>query len=470
MESLELCFLSVAEAARLVRQKQVSPVELAQAHLARIHDLQPKLNAFITVLDDHAMAEARRAESEIQAGQYRGLLHGLPAAIKDVFPMKGVRTTHGFGPYRDSVSDFDSGIAERFQAAGAYIIGKLNTTVFAYDGTGANPFFGDVQNPWKLGHISGGSSGGSAVAAATGQCSITIGSDTGGSIRIPAGLSGVVGLKPTFGRISGYGGLQCTQSFDHPGPLTRTVEDCAVVMNAVAGYDPRDPYSAHPPIPDFTQSLHGSVKGVRVGLPRELAQGPRSPEVDSAVSKAVDLLDSAGAEVSEVSVPLLSRIMEIMMPLQGPEAISTFGDLEKEHGSLFPPLLQDLFTIGRETPATDYIMAQLERVQLKKQCEEVFEEVDVLITPSSPIPAPVYGPLEFTLAGKTWEITDILAFYTRPWNVSGHPSMSVPCGFSEDGLPLGMMITGRPFEETTVFQVGHFYQLATDWHKRRPPV
>lgn len=470
MDALDLCFLSVSEAARLVRQKQVSPVELAEAHLARIHELQPKVNAFITVLDDHALAEARRAESEIQAGQYRGPLHGLPAALKDVLPMKGFRTTHGFGPFKDSISDFDAGITERFQTAGAYIIGKLNTTVFAYDGTGTNPFFGDVQNPWKLGHMSGGSSGGSAAAAATGQCSITIGGDTGGSVRIPAGLSGVVGLKPTFGRVTGYGGLQCSQSFDHPGPLTRTVEDCAIVMNAVAGYDPRDPYSVQAPVPDYTKSLHGSVKGVRIGLPRELSQGPRSPEVDSAVSKAIDLLQSSGAEVREVSVPLFSRIMEIMMPLQGPEAMSIFGDLEKEYGASFPPLLKDVFTIGRETPATDYVMAQLERVQLKQQCQEAFEEVDVLITPSNPMPAPAYGPLEYTLAGKTWDITDLLAFYTRPSNVSGHPSMSVPCGFSEDGLPLGMIITGRPLEETTVLQVGHFYQLATDWHTRRPPV
>ena len=470
MESLELCFLSVSEAARLVRQKQVSPVELAEAHLARIHELQPKINAFITVLDDHALSEARRAESEIQAGQSRGPLHGLPAAIKDVLPMKGVRTTHGFGPYKDNISDYDSGITERFQAAGAYIIGKLNTTALAYDGTGANQFFGDVQNPWKIGHMSGGSSGGSAAAAASGQCSMTIGGDTGGSIRIPASLSGVVGLKPTFGRVSGYGSLHCTQSFDHPGPLCRTVEDCAVVMNAVSGYDPRDPASVDAPVPDFTRSLHGSVKGLRIGLPRELAQGPRSPEVDAAVRKAVDLLDSAGAEITEVSVPLLSRIMEIMMPIQGAEAITIFSYIEQEHNSLFPPLLKDVFNIGRETPATDYVHAQLERVQLSRQCAEAFEEVDVLITPSCPMPAPVHGLLEFPLSGKTWDITDVLAFYTRPWNVSGHPSMSIPCGFSEDDLPLGMIITGRPFEEGTVLQVGHYYQLATDWHQRRPPV
>jgi aspartyl-tRNA(Asn)/glutamyl-tRNA(Gln) amidotransferase subunit A len=470
MESTELCFLSVSEAARLVRQKQVSPVELAQAHLARINELQPKLNAFITVLDDHALTEARRAESEIQGGLYRGLLHGLPAAIKDVLPMKGFRTTHGFGPYRDNVSNYDAGITERFQAAGAYIIGKLNTTALAYDGTGANQFFGDVQNPWKIGHMSGGSSGGSAVAASSGQCSITIGGDTGGSIRIPAGLSGVVGLKPTFGRISGYGSLQCSQSFDHPGPLCRTVEDCAIVMNAVAGYDPRDPNCVDAPVPDYTRSLHGSVKGVRVGVPRELAQGPRSPESDAAVGKAIDLLDAAGAHVSDVSVPLLNRVMEIMMPLQGPEAMSIFGDIEMEHGSLFPPLLQDVFRIGRETPATDYVRAQLERIELRKQCQDAFEEVDVLITPANPMPAPAHGLLEFELSGKTWDITDVLAFYTRPWNVSGHPSMSVPCGFSDDGLPLGMLITGRPFEESTVLQVGHFYQLATDWHQRHPPV
>jgi aspartyl-tRNA(Asn)/glutamyl-tRNA(Gln) amidotransferase subunit A len=429
MESTELCFLSVSEAARLVRQKQVSPVELAQAHLARINELQPKLNAFITVLDDHALTEARRAESEIQGGLYRGLLHGLPAAIKDVLPMKGFRTTHGFGPYRDNVSNYDAGITERFQAAGAYIIGKLNTTALAYDGTGANQFFGDVQNPWKIGHMSGGSSGGSAVAASSGQCSITIGGDTGGSIRIPAGLSGVVGLKPTFGRISGYGSLQCSQSFDHPGPLCRTVEDCAIVMNAVAGYDPRDPNCVDAPVPDYTRSLHGSVKGVRVGVPRELAQGPRSPESDAAVGKAIDLLDAAGAHVSDVSVPLLNRVMEIMMPLQGPEAMSIFGDIEMEHGSLFPPLLQDVFRIGRETPATDYVRAQLERIELRKQCQDAFEEVDVLITPANPMPAPAHGLLEFELSGKTWDITDVLAFYTRPWNVSGHPSMSVPLRF-----------------------------------------
>ena len=403
-----LVYLPVSEMARLISQKRVSPVELAEAHLDRIKAVQPRVNAFITILEQEALEAARQAEREIQAGSYRGTLHGLPAGLKDSLRTRGIRTTNGFKLYENFVPEDSAALTDRLLSAGAYIIGKRNATSLAYDATGGNPFFGDVQNPWKRGHMSGGSSSGSAVAAVTGQCPITVGTDTGGSIRIPAALSGAVGLKPTFGLLSRYGMLAAAPSFDHAGPLVRTVEDCAVVLNALAGHDPRDPGSAQVPLPDYARALQGGIHGLRIGIPRELFWNPIDPEVYAATRQAVDLL------------------------------------------------------------ATAYVQAQERRLALKQQCARLFERVDVLVTPSVPITAPAYGTDGVTMGGRFWDITEILTMCTRPWNVTGHPALSLPCGFSRSGLPIGLQIVGRHFDEATVLRVGHAYQLMTDWHMRRP--
>jgi aspartyl-tRNA(Asn)/glutamyl-tRNA(Gln) amidotransferase subunit A len=464
----DLVYLPVSEMARLISQKQVSPVELAMAHLERIKAVQPKVNAFITILEQEALEAARQAEREIRTGSSRGTLHGLPVGIKDSLRTRGIRTTNGFKLYEDFVPEDNAALTDRLLGAGAYIIGKLNATSLAYDATGGNPFFGDVQNPWKRGHMSGGSSSGSAVAAVTGQCPITVGTDTGGSIRIPAALSGAVGLKPTFGLLSRHGMLAAAPSFDHAGPLVRTVEDCAIVLNALAGYDPRDPGSARVPLPDYARALQGSIDGIRIGIPRELFWNPIDPDVYAAARQAVDQLASAGASVSEVSAPLLEETVEIMMPIQQPEAITLFEDVYPRYGHLMPPLLRSCFEQGAATPATAYVRAQERRVALRQQCARLFEQVDVLLTPSVPITAPAYGTESVTMGGRAWDITDILTLCTRPWNVTGHPALSVPCGFSRGGLPIGLQIVGRHFDDATVLRVGHAYQSMTDWHKRHP--
>jgi len=463
-----LVYLPVSEMARLISQKRVSPVELAEAHLDRIKAVQPRVNAFITILEQEALEAARQAEREIQAGSYRGTLHGLPAGLKDSLRTRGIRTTNGFKPYENFVPEDSAALTDRLLSAGAYIIGKLNATSLAYDATGGNPFFGDVQNPWKRGYMSGGSSSGSAVAAVTGQCPITVGTDTGGSIRIPAALSGTVGLKPTFGLLSRYGMLAAAPSFDHAGPLVRTVEDCAVVLNALAGHDPRDPGSAQVPLPDYARALQGGIHGLRIGIPRELFWNPIDPEVYAATRQAVDLLATAGASVSEVSAPLLEQTVAIMMPIQQPEAIALFEEIYPRYGSWMPPLLRSCFEQGATTLATAYVQAQERRLALKQQCARLFERVDVLVTPSVPITAPAYGTDGVTMGGRFWDITDILTMCTRPWNVTGHPALSLPCAFSRSGLPIGLQIVGRHFDEATVLRVGHAYQLMTDWHMRRP--
>lgn len=470
MEAMELCHLSAGQLGRLIQRRDVSPVEVVRAHLSRIDALEPTLNSFITVVPDRALASARQAEAEIQAGRYRGPLHGIPLGLKDLYYVKGVRNTSGSRIFDDYVPDFDCTIAARFKEAGAILLGKLNLSPFAMGPTGENPDYGHMHNPWNPELIAGGSSGGSGSAAASGQCTLTMGSCTGGSIRIPSALCGLVGLKPTYGRLSRYGLTPLSWSLDHAGPMARTVEDCALAMNAVAGYDSMDPASANVPVPDFTKALTGEVKGLRVGVPREYFQVPIDPQVERAVRRAIDVLGELGATVLEVSWPMYHHAMAITTTILTAEGTANHGRLVRSHGlQLYPPVRLRM-EAGFFISGAEYIQAQRARAHFDLQGCDLFKEVDLLAGPTEAITAYKLGATEVRVGNATMGPIPALTQYTRPYNLNGSPAITVPCGFSDDGLPIGLQLAGRSFDEETVLRAAHAYEQATEWHNRRPPL
>ena len=475
MDELEICYMSAGDLGRLLRSGDISPVEIVEAHLSRIRATEPVLNSFITLLPDAAMASARQAERDLRAGRDRGPLHGIPVSLKDLFNTGGVRTTSGSRIYDTFVPDEDCTVAARFREGGAILLGKLNMHQFAYGPTGENPDYGHMHNPWNPELVSGGSSGGSGSATAAGQCTITTGSDTGGSIRIPAALCGIVGLKPTYGRVSRYGLTPLAWSMDHPGPMVRTVEDAAIAMNVIAGHDPRDVASVNLPVPDYTASLTGPLvnrngRGLRIGVPRQHFEAPIDPEVRQAVNDALSHLESLGAEVLEVDFPEFNDAAAISTTMLMSEASAALRDLLASDGDkLYEPVRLRL-EAGLFISAADYLRAQQGRAVFDRAARRLLDDVDLLAGPTEPVTAP---PLlqQRVLAGEQ-EIGTVAALtqYTRPYNITGFPAISIPCGFSTDDLPIGLQLAGRPFDEETVLRAAHAYEQSTNWHTRRPPL
>ena len=470
MDELEICYMSAGDLGRLIRGGEISPVEVIEAHLSRIRATEPVLNSFITLLPEEALASARQAERDIRAGRYRGPLHGIPVGLKDLFNTGGVRTTSGSRIYDTFVPTEDCTVAARFREAGAILLGKLNMHQFAYGPTGENPDYGHMHNPWNPELVSGGSSGGSGSAAAAGQCTITTGSDTGGSIRIPAALCGIVGLKPTYGRVSRHGLTPLAWSMDHPGPMVRTVEDAAITMNIIAGHDPHDVASSSLPVPDYTAALTGDVRGLRIGAPRQYFEAPLDPEVRGSVNAALSQLEALGAELVEVEFPEFNDAAAISTTMLMAEASAALRDLLHTDGDkLYEPVRLRL-EAGLFISAADYLRAQQARAIFDRAARRLLEDVDLLAGPTEPVTAP---PLlqQQVLAGEQ-EIGTVAALtqYTRPYNITGFPAISVPCGFSAEGMPIGLQLAGRPFDEATVLRAAHAYEQATDWHTRRPPV
>ena len=468
MDSKDLCHLSAGELSRLIRKREISPVEVVKAHLARVKALEPALNSFITLLPEQAMEEARLAEQEIQSGRYRGPLHGIPVGLKDLFYVKGVRNTSGSKIFDHFIPNYDSTLASKLREGGALLLGKLNLHQFAYGPTGENPDYGNMHNPWDTKRIPGGSSGGSASATASGQCTLAMGTDTGGSIRIPSALCGLVGLKPTYGRLSRYGITVLSWSQDHPGPMTRTVEDCALVMNAVAGYDPHDPSSANRPIPDFTQSLTKNIKGLRVGVPKEPFEDPVDSEVEHFVRSAIELLGKLGATIHKISWPMYHESKAIASTILMAEATAYHSQLMKRQGSRLDPKVRLRLEAGLLISAVDYLQAQRARRRFYQQSCDLFKEVDLLAGPTVPITACKIGTEEVQIGNTRMGVIPLLTQHTRPYNLNGFPAITVPCGFSKNGLPIGFQLAGRPFDEETVLRAAFAYEQATEWHQRRP--
>lgn len=470
MDALELCYLSAGELSRMIKNKDVSPVEVVDAHLARIGETDRTLNSFITLLSEQAKAAARRAESEIQAGNYRGPLHGIPVGLKDLFNTGGVRTTSGSRIFDNFIPERDCTVAARFRQAGAILLGKLNMHPFAYGPTGENADYGHMHNPWNPELITGGSSGGSGSATAAGQCTITMGSDTGGSVRIPAALCGIVGLKPTYGLVSRYGLTPLSWCMDHPGPMTRTVEDTALAMNVIAGHDPNDVASARVEVPDYTTALTGDVRGLRIGIPKEFFESPLDPEVAAAVQQAIRQLEDLGAVTTEVSFPMFQHAQAISGTILMAEAAAYHRELlAKDGDKLYPPVRLRL-EAGLFITAVDYLKAQQARSVFNLEARQLLNEVDLLIGPTEPVTAPPILAERVQAGNQTIGTTAALTHYTRPYNISGFPAISVPCGFSQAGLPIGLQLAGRPFDELTVLRAAHAYEQATNWRSRRPPI
>ena len=470
MDTLEICYMSAGDLSKLVQNKEISPVEIIEAHLTRIDATEPVLNSFITLLADEARGAALQAEKDIQAGRYKGPLHGIPVALKDLYNTGGVRTTSGSRIFDNFIPTEDCTVAAKFQQAGAILVGKLNMHPFAYGPTGENLDYGHMHNPWNPDMVTGGSSGGSGSAAAAGQCTITTGSDTGGSIRIPAALCGIVGLKPTYGLVSRHGLTPLSWSLDHPGPMTRTVEDAAITMNVIAGHDPKDVASAKVDIPDYTSALTGDIKGLRIGIVKEYFETPLDPQVRKAVMDAIGLLESMGAEVKEVSYPMFNQSQAISSTVLMSEATAYHRDLlEKDGHQIYEPVRQRL-EAGLFISAAEYLRAQQARTIFDNQGRRLLDDVDLLAGPTEPVTAPRIMASKVMAGEQEVGVVGALTQYTRPYNINGFPAISVPCGFSDENMPIGLQLAGKPFDELTVLRAAHAYEQATDWHTRRPSV
>jgi aspartyl-tRNA(Asn)/glutamyl-tRNA(Gln) amidotransferase subunit A len=466
-----LFFHSLAEASQLVHSKKVTPVELAQACLARIEQLNPGLNAFITVNADSALAEARQAEAEIQRGSWRGPLHGIPIALKDLVDTAGVRTTAASGVFKDRIPTEDAEVVRRLKLAGAVFLGKLNMHEFAYGGSSVISFFGPVRNPWQPTYSIGGSSGGSAAAVAAGLCYAAIGSDTGGSVREPSGYGGIVGLKPTYGRVSTRGAIPLSWYLDHLGPMTRTVQDAALMLQAIAGYDPLDATSTDLPVPDFSASITAGAASLRLGIPRAYFYDDLHPEIQSAVEAALSALKKLTASQRDVAPLAANSTYTSLMDPYGKvliaEAYAYHQEFVAKTPDLYQPVTLKRIRAGADVAAPAYILSRRQLDSIRRSAPQAFDAVDLLITPTSPVPPFAIADLLADL--DTLRAKELLMLHnTRPFNGLGLPTISVPCGFTKGGLPIGMQITGPPGAEATVLRLAHSYEQATEWHTRHP--
>jgi aspartyl-tRNA(Asn)/glutamyl-tRNA(Gln) amidotransferase subunit A len=459
--------LTIARAAEAIRRREVAPLELTEAYLHRIERMNPAVNAYVLVTARRALDDARRATDEVVAGRYRGPLHGIPIGLKDLYDTAGIATAGGSKILAGRVPDEDSTAARKLREAGSVLLGKLNTHEFAWGATTNNPHTGATHNPWDLARVPGGSSGGSGAAIAAHMAAGTLGSDTGGSIRIPAAMCGCAGLKPTYGRVSKAGVLPMSFLYDHAGPITRTVEDAAILLEAIQGYDASDPNSARVAPVAYGPSLREGVEGTRLGVPREYFYAALDPEVREAVELALQALTGLGAEIVEVDLPLDRELMNLAFRVviaEGQEyhrewIASRPGDYGADLQAVLSTPIESAGAVAASLAAGDHVRALF---------QEALEGVHALVTPTCPIPAPVIGQETVSLAGAEVPTTLALAGLTMPMNIARLPVLAIPCGFTASGLPISLSITGKAFDEATVLRIGHAYEQATDWHLRSP--
>jgi len=453
---------SIRQVSELLRAGSVSPVELTEDCLARIKKLNPRLNAFITVTGELARAQARQAEAEIRRGDWRGPLHGVPLALKDLIDTDGVRTTAASSLFRDRIPAEDAEVVRRLKAAGAVLLGKQNLHEFAYGASSMVSYFGEVRNAWNPEYIAGGSSGGSATAVAAGLGYAAIGTDTAGSVREPAALCGVVGLKPTYGRVSARGVIPLSTSLDHVGPIARTVADAALILQAIAGFDASNKASVDVPVDDYVAPFGKKLKPLRIGVPRKFFFEDLDPDVASATSHALSGLAMLGAELHdlELSVPTDRT-------LQTAEAFAYHAEFVARSSELYQPeTLRRIRTGANVSPAT-LRACRRELESVRSDIAATFADVDLLVTPTTPVPAPLIAELKQNPdLLRPREL--LLLRNTRPINIWGLPAISIPCGFTPAGLPIGLQIVGPHWGEAKVLQLAHAYEQATAWHKREP--
>ncbi|MFQ6111042.1 MAG: amidase [Nitrospinota bacterium] len=452
-----------------IAAKEISPVEVTEALIRRIETYGPKLKSFITLDAEGALAEARQAEEEILKGNYRGPLHGIPLAYKDLFATKGLKTTSGSKIFKDHVPTEDSTVVARLRQAGAVCLGKLNMSEFAFGATGHNSHYGNCRNPWAMEHVAGGSSSGSGNAVAAGLVMGALGSDTGGSVRMPSCACGIVGLKPTYGRLSRRGVTPLSWSLDHVGPMTRCVEDSAIMLKAMAGRDPLDPTTSDLPVPDYPSALTGEIRGLRLGVPSNYFFEAIDPEVKDCVRKAISSLERLGARVEEVTYPHPQESVMHGLVIMMAESASVHSRLLKDRASDYDPRARALLTAGLYVTATDYLQALRVRARIARDVvREVFGRVEVLLAPTLPIPAPRLDTSQVTLGGEKQEVQWVMPKLTRLSNMVGNPSVTVPCGLSSKGLPIGLQVMGRRFDEANMLRVAHAWEVHGTWKDLRP--
>ncbi len=468
----DLVWKSMGELARLVATKAVTPVEVVQAHLDRIGALDETIRSYITVMGDSARAAAKAAEARVNARETLGPLHGVPIGLKDLYCTKGVKTTGGSRILGNWMPTEDATVVTRLAAAGGIMLGKLNMHEFAYGPEGLNAHYGTPWNPWdRTTHrICGGSSSGSGAAVAAGLCPGALGSDTGGSIRIPSSLCGLTGLKPTYGRVSRAGALPLAWSLDHVGPMCRSAADCALMLGAMAGYDPRDPSTSVLPVPDYAAALTGQVTGLRIGLlGRFFLESAGAPQ-RQATEKAVKTLEGLGASVREITLEQMKHAAAASAAVISAESYAYHEPWLRTRAAEYGPDVRERLLVGAFVSGSEYLKGQRVRRLIRDEVDRALGDLDVLIAPTLPIAAVPVGAREVEIDGKPQPVRPSLVRYTRPFNVSGHPVASVPCGFTVDGLPIGMQVIGRTFDEATVLRLADAYQRVTDWHTRRPPL
>lgn len=450
--------LSLLEAATLIRSKELSPVELVDSVLQRIEATEPTINAFATVTAESAKEGARKAEAEITAGRYRGVLHGIPLGVKDLFDVEGLRTGCGSALRKDHVATGTATVVTRLLAAGMVVVGKTNTHEFAYGGI--TP---EVRNPWDARHSPGGSSGGSGAAVASGQCLVATGTDTAGSIRIPAAACGVVGLKPTYGRVPRGGITPLSWSLDTAGALTRNVTDSALVLNAIAGYDSSDPTSLELPVPDYVTDIGAGVRGLRVGVLGGYFTDRVDPEVLEAVERAVRLLEDLGATTEVMVAPFADELLSIQRAIVLPEASAYHQEDLRTRPELYTADVRQVLEAGQFVFATDYVQGQRARALVTTAWRGVFEQVDVVIAPTLPMGAAEVGQVDYDWGSARLErVRDAVIRLTSPANVVGFPALALPIGLSARGLPLSMQLIGPPLSEQRLLQVGRAYETVSD--------
>ena len=461
MPDNELLKLTISEIAPMIQAREVSPVDLTEAALAEAERRQPTLNSFITIMREQAMAQAERAEDELSRGTYRGPLHGIPIGIKDNIATGGIKTTVGTKVLRDHVPDEDAEVVRRVKEAGGIILGKENLEEFAAGATSNNPHYGAVHNPWGLDHIPGGSSGGGGANVAAGVTFASLGTDLGGSVRLPGAFCGVVGLKQTFGRVSQRGLMVTSFNGDHIGPMTRSVRDSALVLHAIAGYDPLDPSTVPVPVDDYALMLERGIQGLTMGIPSNHYFDLLDPEVETAVRRAIAALEELGIASREVSLPSMEYVGALRFSAMADSVVTHEPFIESSREDYGPDTLYRTlagqFVLGR-----DYSKAMKVQRIIKEEHARVLQGVDFLVTPTTPMPAPRIDAATITVDGREQKVrgpgSGHISRNTSPQNSTGFPAITIPCGFSELGLPIGLQFIGRPWEEGNLFRIANAYE------------
>jgi aspartyl-tRNA(Asn)/glutamyl-tRNA(Gln) amidotransferase subunit A len=457
----DLTSLPIAQAADLLRGRSLSPVELAQAHLDRIAAQDADLHCFITVTAELALEQARTVEREIAAGEWRGPLHGIPLALKDLYDTAGVRTTAGAAFFRERVPDMDAMTVQRLRAAGAVLLGKLNMHEWALGLTNENPHYGVVHNPWDGARVAGGSSGGSAAALAAGMCMGSLGSDTGGSIRVPAALCGVVGIKPTYGRVSARGVVPLSWNLDHCGPLARTVHDCALLLQTIAGYDAGDPASVNRSVDDYARDLDAGVAGLRLALLDGEYLATTDAPVMAAVERAAGILEQLGARIERIELPGFAEAALANGRMVTADAAAFHHERLRDAPERYGADVLARMQAGAAVTSSEYVLARRTQAEWRRDLERQFERYDALLLPTTPIPAPLIG-------GDQVQAARTLTRFTSAFNLAGLPALSVPCGFTPERLPIGLQIVCAAWQEALALRIGQAYASAVTSSETQP--